>query len=61
MSQEMKDFVGVTDNDWFARVTLLKQDWPKAHGLRHKAIKSNWAKASMGEWDKGVTCPFGPF
>jgi len=37
----MKGFVGVTDNDWFAYVTLLKQDWPKAQGLNLKAIKSN--------------------
>jgi hypothetical protein len=57
----MKRFVGVTDNDWFACVTLVKQDWPKAQGLSLKAIKSNWAKARMGEWDKGVTCPFGLF
>jgi len=35
---------GVTDNDWFAYVTLLKQDWPKAQGLRHTATKFNWAK-----------------
>jgi len=40
----MKGFVGVIDNDWFAEVTLLKQDWPKAQGLRLTAIKSNWAK-----------------
>jgi hypothetical protein len=39
----VKGFVGVTDNDWFAYVTLLKQVWPKAQGLRHKAIRSNWA------------------
>ena len=37
----MKDFVGVTDNDWFAYVTLLRQDWSKAQGLSLKAIKSN--------------------
>ena len=35
----MKGFVGITHNDWFAYVTLLKQDWPKA-----KAIKFDWAK-----------------
>jgi len=40
----MKGFVGVTDNGWFAYVTLLKQDWPKAQGLRLKANKSNSAK-----------------
>jgi len=34
----MKSFVGVTDNDWFAEVTLLKQDWPKAQGLRLTAL-----------------------
>jgi hypothetical protein len=39
----------------------MKKEWFKAKGSRLKAIKSNWAKASMGEWDKGVTCPFGPF
>jgi hypothetical protein len=38
----MKGFVGVTDNDWFVYVTLLKQDWPQAQGLRCKATKSNW-------------------
>jgi hypothetical protein len=35
----MKSFVGVTDNDWFACGTLLKQVWAKAQGLRLK--KSN--------------------
>jgi len=30
----MKGFVGVTDNDWCAYVTLLKQDWPQAQGIR---------------------------
>jgi len=40
----MKGFIGVTENDWFAYVTLLKQDWHKAQGLRLKAIKSDWAK-----------------
>ena len=57
----MKGFVGITDNDWFAYVTLLKQDWPKAQGLRLTAIKSHWAKPRMGEWNKGVTCPFDLF
>jgi hypothetical protein len=37
----MKGFIGVTDNDWFACVTLLKQFWHKAQGLSLKAIKSN--------------------
>jgi len=37
----MNGFVGVTDNDWFAEVTLPKQDWPKAQGVRLKAITSN--------------------
>jgi hypothetical protein len=37
----MKGFVAVTDNDWFAWVTLLKQDWHKAQGLRLKASTSN--------------------
>ena len=40
----MKAFVGVTDNDRFACVTLLKQDWPKAQRTGHKAIRSNWAR-----------------
>ena len=57
----MKAFVGVTDNDWFAFLTLLKQDWSKAQGVRFKAIKSNWAKARMGEWYKGGTCLFDLF
>jgi len=51
----------VMDNDWFAYVTLLKQDCPKARGSRRKAIRSNWAKARMGEWNKGGTCPFDLF
>jgi len=50
----MKGFVGVTDNDWFAEVPLLKQDWPKAQGVRLTAIRSNWAKARMGEWNRGA-------
>jgi len=37
----MKGFVGVTDNEWFIYMTLLKQVWPKAQGLSLKAIKSN--------------------
>jgi hypothetical protein len=37
----MKGFFGVTDNDWFVYVTLLKLDWPKAQGLNLKAIKCN--------------------
>jgi len=37
----MNAFVSVTDNDWFAYVTPLKKDWPKAQGLSLKAIKSN--------------------
>ena len=44
----MKGFVGVTDNDWFACGSLLKQVWPKAQGLRLKAFRSNWAK--IREW-----------
>jgi len=40
----MKGFVGITDNDWFAYVTLLKQDCSKAQGLRFKAIRYNWVK-----------------
>jgi hypothetical protein len=40
----MKGFVGVTENDWFACVTLLKQVWHRAQGLRHKAITANRAK-----------------
>ena len=56
---EMKGFFAVTDNDWFAWVTLLNQDWPKApwcnmlriargkQGVRLKAITSHWAKARM--------------
>ena len=42
----MNGFVGVTDNFWFAYVTLLRQDWPKAQGIRLKATKSNWAKSN---------------
>ena len=57
----MKSSVGVTDNDWFAWVTLLTQDWPKAQGLRLKAIKSNWAKVRIREWNKEVTYPFDLF
>jgi hypothetical protein len=53
----MKGFIGVTDKEWFAHLTLLKQDWPKAQGLRHKATKSNWAEARMGEWNKGTSLP----
>ena len=37
----MKGFVDVTDNEWFAYLTLLKQDWPKAQGLRLTALRSN--------------------
>jgi len=40
----MKGFVGVTDNDWFVYVILLKQDWPKAKGSSLKATKPNAAK-----------------
>ena len=40
----MKGFVGVTDNDWFAWVTLLKQGWRKAQGVSLTAIRSKWAK-----------------
>ncbi len=57
----MKGFVGVTDNDWFAYVTLLKQDWPKAQGLRLTAFRPNCPKARMGEWNKAVACPFDLF
>jgi len=57
----MKGFVGVTDNDRCGFLTLLKQDWPKAQGLRLKAIRSNWAKARIGEWNKGVACLFDLF
>ena len=37
----MKGFVGVTDNDWFAYLSLLKQDWHNAQGVGLTAIKSN--------------------
>jgi len=57
----MKCLVCVTDNDWVAYVTLRRQDWSKAQGVRCKATKSNWAKARMGEWNKGGTCPFDLF
>jgi len=57
----MKALVGVTDDGWFAWVTLLKQDWPKAQGLRLKAFRSNWAKVWMNVWNKGVACPFNLF
>jgi len=40
----MKAFDCVKDNDWCAYVTLLKQDWPKAQGLRLKAFKYDWVK-----------------
>ena len=40
----MKAFVGITDDDWFAWITLLKQDWPEAQGLVLTAITSHWAK-----------------
>jgi len=42
--ERTKAFVGVTDNEWFAYVTLLKQDWHKAQGLRLTAIRFNRAK-----------------
>jgi len=44
---------GVTDNDWFAYVTLLKQVWAKAQGLRHKATKSIWANEIRDVVDPG--------
>ena len=50
----MKGFLGVADNEWCAYVTLLNQDWPKAQGLRLKAITSDWAEARMGEWNRGA-------
>jgi len=34
----MNGFVGVTDNDWFAYVILLKQVWSKAQGARQQDI-----------------------
>ena len=37
----MNAFVSVTDNEWCAYVTLLRQDWSKAQSLSLKAIKSN--------------------
>jgi len=40
----MKGLVGVKDDDWFACVTLLKPDWPKAQGSRLTAIRSHWAE-----------------
>jgi hypothetical protein len=40
----MKGFAGITDNDWVAHVALLKQVWPKAQGLRLKAIRTNQEK-----------------
>ena len=43
----MNGFVDVTDDDLFAEVTLLKQDWPKAQGSRLTAFRSYWAKARM--------------
>jgi len=36
----MNGFVGIRDKDY--KVTLLKQDWHQAQGLRCKATKSNW-------------------
>jgi hypothetical protein len=41
---QMNTFVAFTHNDWFAWGTLLKQDWPKAQGLRLLALRSTWAK-----------------
>jgi len=45
--------IGITDNDWFACVNLLKQVWPKAQGLRFKAIKSIWANEIRDVVDPG--------
>jgi hypothetical protein len=39
----MKGCVGVTDNEWCAYVTLLKQVWREAQGLRLNVTKSYWA------------------
>jgi len=49
----MKGSIGVTDNIWFAYVTLLKQVWAKAQGLRHKATKSIWANEIRDVVDPG--------
>jgi hypothetical protein len=43
----MNGFLGVTDNNWFAYVTLLKQDWPKARGSRRKAIINEFFNNNM--------------
>ncbi len=56
----MKDFVGITDNKWFAFITLLNQDWLDAQGLRPKAFRSNGAKERMAEWNKGTSPPLTP-
>jgi hypothetical protein len=53
----MKGFVSVTDNDLFAFGSLLKQFWPKVQGLRHKAIRSNWAKEKNVKGDKDIFVP----
>ena len=44
---QVKGFAGVTNNDWFAYVTLLKQDWPQAQGLRVTATKFKLEKVWM--------------
>jgi len=31
----------------------LEQEWPRAHGVRHKATTSHWATGKMGIWGKG--------
>jgi len=49
----MKGFVGITDNDWCKYVTMLKQDWPKAQGVSHKATKSHWANEIRDIVDPG--------
>jgi len=46
LSHEMKGFVDVTDNEWFACVTLMKQDWPNAQGSRRKATESHRAQSN---------------
>jgi len=43
----MNGFFGVTDNERFACGTVLKQDWPKAQGVKPKTTKSHWAKECM--------------
>ena len=52
---EMKGSVGVTDNDWFANVILLKQVGSKAQGLRLKAASLTGQRERMRVWEQAST------